>query len=264
MGADAEPIPQATNPDRDDTSTDSNVVAPTGRTGRNFFFDDPSPAPSTRPRFAMFEDVTGQPGEVRPAWPITPAGRPHRATAEPDAPDRDAADAVAPGEPAPRPRHRGLPEPGASTGWDALATNARPAGPLARPEAGIPLARPEAATAVPGEAGAALPEATETEADSRRGRHAGPDDADAPREAEGPAGCFRATGEGRPGAGGAYGRARRRGRRRVRGLGRRSRLGRQRRRRPLAAYRTAPPRLNEHRGGPERQARPGPAHASGR
>ncbi|MCK1809867.1 MULTISPECIES: hypothetical protein [unclassified Micromonospora] len=179
-GADAEPIPQATNPDRDDTSTDSNVVAPTGRTGRNFFFDDPSPAPSTRPRFAMFEDVTGQPGEVRPAWPITPAGRPHRATAEPDAPDRDAADAVAPGEPAPRPRHRGLPEPGASTGWDALATNARPAGPLARPEAGIPLARPEAATAVPGEAGAALPEATETEADSRRGRHAGPDDADAP------------------------------------------------------------------------------------
>ncbi|MEW2543930.1 hypothetical protein [Micromonospora chalcea] len=179
-GADAEPIPQATNPDRDDTSTDSNVVAPTGRTGRNFFFDDLAPAPSTRPRFAMFEDVTGQPGEVRPAWPITPAGRPHRATAEPDAPDRDAADAVAPGEPAPRPRHRGLPEPGASTGWDALATNARPAGPLARPEAGMPLARPEAATAVPGEAGAALPEATETEADSRRGRHSGPDDADAP------------------------------------------------------------------------------------
>ncbi|MBQ1070153.1 hypothetical protein KBX39_25770, partial [Micromonospora sp. D75] len=179
-GADAEPIPQATNPDRDDTSTDSNVVAPTGRTGRNFFFDDPAPAPSTRPRFAMFEDVTGQPGEVRPAWPITPAGRPHRATAEPDAPDRDAADAVAPGEPAPRPRHRGLPEPGASTGWDALATNARPAGPLARPEAGMPLARPEAATAVPGEAGAAPPEATETEADSRRGRHSGPDDADAP------------------------------------------------------------------------------------
>ncbi|WP_064446606.1 hypothetical protein [Micromonospora sp. NBRC 110037] len=179
-GADAEPTPQATNPDRDDTSTDSNVVAPTGRTGRNFFFDDPAPAPSTRPRFAMFEDVTGQPGEVRPAWPITPAGRPHRATAEPDAPDRDAADAVAPGEPAPRPRHRGLPEPGASTGWDALATNARPAGPLARTEAGMPLARPEAATAVPGEAGAALPEATETEADSRRGRHSGPDDADAP------------------------------------------------------------------------------------
>ncbi|MFI8802003.1 hypothetical protein [Micromonospora chalcea] len=176
-GADAEPTPQATNPDRDDTSTDSNVVAPTGR---NFFFDDPAPAPSTRPRFAMFEDVTGQPGEVRPAWPITPAGRPHRATAEPDTPDRDAADAVAPGEPAPRPRHRGLPEPGASTGWDALATNARPAGPLARPEAGMPLARPEAATAVPGEAGAALPEATETEADSRRGRHSGPDDADAP------------------------------------------------------------------------------------
>ncbi|MFG1746235.1 hypothetical protein ACGFJ4_18900 [Micromonospora chalcea] len=179
-GADAEPTPQATNPDRDDTSTESNVVAPTGRTGRNFFFDDPAPAPSTRPRFAMFEDVTGQPGEVRPAWPITPAGRPHRATAEPDAPDRDAADAVAPGEPAPRPRHRGLPEPGASTGWDALATNARPAGPLARTEAGMPLARPEAATAVPGEAGAALPEATETEADSRRGRHSGPDDADAP------------------------------------------------------------------------------------
>ena len=127
----------------------------------------------------MFEDVTSAPGEVRPAWPITPAARPQRATTEPDAPARDGVDAAVPAEPAPRPRHRGLPEPGASTGWDALATNARPAGPLARPEAGRPVARPEAA---PGEADAALPEASaaETETDSRRGRHAGPDDADAP------------------------------------------------------------------------------------
>ncbi|WFF07124.1 hypothetical protein O7622_00530 [Micromonospora sp. WMMD1076] len=175
------PIPQATNPDRDDTSTDSNEVAPAGRTGRDFFFDDPAPDPSSRPRFPMFEDVTGAPGEVRPAWPITPAARPHRATTEPDVPARDGAEASAPAEPAPRPRHRGLPEPGASTGWDALATNARPAGPAALPEAARPAARPEAATAVPGEAGATLPEvaAAETEADSRRGRHAGPDDADA-------------------------------------------------------------------------------------
>ncbi|MDW3850240.1 hypothetical protein NMK34_26855 [Micromonospora sp. BRA006-A] len=181
-------IPPATNPHRDDTGIDSNEVAPAGRTGRDFFFDDPAPAPSPRPRFPMFEDVTGAPGEVRPAWPITPAGRPHRATTDPDAPARDGAEATAPAEPATRPRHRGLPEPGASTGWDALATNARPAGPLARPEAGKPVARPEAATAVPGEAGAALPDTTaalreataaETEADSRRGRHAGPDDADA-------------------------------------------------------------------------------------
>ncbi|MGY4909741.1 hypothetical protein [Micromonospora aurantiaca (nom. illeg.)] len=183
-------IPQATNPHRDGTGTDSNEIAPAGRTGRTFFFDDPAPAPSPRPRFPMFEDVTGAPGEVRPAWPITPAARPHRTTTDPDAPARDGAEATAPAEPAPRPRHRGLPEPGASTGWDALATNARPAGPLARPEAGKPVARPEAATAAPGAAAlpdttaalpdtAALPEATAAETDSRHGRHAGPDDADA-------------------------------------------------------------------------------------
>ncbi|MEV4519137.1 hypothetical protein AB0J77_02805 [Micromonospora tulbaghiae] len=157
--------------------------ASSGRTGRSFFFDDPAPTPSSRPRFPMFEDVTGAPGEVRPAWPITPATRPHRAaTTEPDAPLRDGAEASVPTEPAPRPRHRGLPEPGASAGWDALATNARPAGPVARPEAG-PVARPEAVTAVPAEAVTALPEATApetSETDSRRGRHAEPDDADAP------------------------------------------------------------------------------------
>ncbi|MEE3918574.1 hypothetical protein V2I01_08710 [Micromonospora sp. BRA006-A] len=126
----------------------------------------------------MFEDVTGAPGEVRPAWPITPAGRPHRATTDPDAPARDGAEATALAEPATRPRHRGLREPGASTGWDALAERPPTAGPLARPEAGKPVARPEAATAVPGEAGAALPDTTaalreataaETEADSGAG-----------------------------------------------------------------------------------------------
>ncbi|MDX5459958.1 hypothetical protein [Micromonospora tulbaghiae] len=203
------PIPQAPNPARDDAGTTSapgradsgtptgslgspasrtdsptGDVASSGPTGRNFFFDDPVPAPASRPRFPMFEDVTGAPGEVRPAWPITPAARPHRATTEPDAPPRDGAEANIPAEPAPRPRHRGLPEPGASTGWDALATNARPAGPLSRPEAGTagPVARPEPEAAVPAEAGPALPEATsaETETDFRRGRHAEPDDVDAP------------------------------------------------------------------------------------
>ncbi|MCZ7427260.1 hypothetical protein O7607_16110 [Micromonospora sp. WMMA1949] len=203
---DTAPIPQAASPARDDTSaasapdrTDPGTpdgslgspasrtgspagdVDPAARTGRNFFFDDPAPAPSTRPRFPMFEDAA--PGEVRPAWPITPAGRPHRATAGPDAPARDGAETSVPAEPAPRPRHRGLPEPGASAGWDALATNARPAGPVARPEAG-PVARPEAVTAVPAEAVTALPDATApettSEPDSRRGRHAEPDDADAP------------------------------------------------------------------------------------
>ncbi|MFF0655991.1 hypothetical protein [Micromonospora tulbaghiae] len=166
------------------TDSPTGDVASYGRTGRSFFFDDPAPAPSPRLRFPMFEDVTGAPGEVRPAWPITPAARPHRATTEPDAPARDGAEANVPAEPAPRPRHRGLPEPGASTGWDALATNARPAGPLSRPEAGTagPVARPEPETAVPAEAGTALPEATsaETETDSRHGRHAESDDADAP------------------------------------------------------------------------------------
>ncbi|MEW2440692.1 hypothetical protein [Micromonospora marina] len=191
--------PQATNPARDgasaasapdpgtpaDTSPAPGTASPTGDAapaGRSFFFDDPAPAPSSRPRFPMFEDVTGTPGEVRPAWPLTPASHPHRATTAPDAPARDGAEATTPAEPAPRPRHRGLPEPGASTGWDALATNARPAGPVARPEAGRPVVRPEPETAVPAEAGTALPEATaaETETDSRRGRHAEPDDTDAP------------------------------------------------------------------------------------
>ncbi|MEU0079652.1 hypothetical protein ABZY58_17265 [Micromonospora tulbaghiae] len=188
------PIPQATNPARADSGTPAASLgspapradspagdgAPTGRTRRSFFFDDPAPVPSTRPRFPMFEDVTGAPGEVRPAWPITPAGRPQRATTEPDSPPRDGAQATVPAEPAPRPRHRGLPEPGASTGWDALATNARPAGP--RPEAGTggPVARPEPETAVPTEAGAALPKAGPAETDSGRGRHAEPDDTDAP------------------------------------------------------------------------------------
>ncbi len=201
--ADAAAIPPAANAVRDDAGTTSapghtdpgtqggpapHTGAPTGdgassgRTGRSFFFDDPAPAPSSRPRFPMFEDVTGAPGEVRPAWPITPATRPHRATTEPDAPTRDGAETSVPAEPAPRPRHRGLPEPGASAGWDALATNARPAGPVARPETG-PVARPEAVTTVPAEAVTALPEATApetSEPDSRRGRHAEPDDADAP------------------------------------------------------------------------------------
>ncbi|MFD6666838.1 hypothetical protein ACFWDK_31335 [Micromonospora chalcea] len=193
---DTAPIPPAGRDDASVTSApgrpgtpDASLGGPAPRTdsptgdvapsGRSFFFDAPAPVPPARPRFSMFEDVTSAPGEVRPAWPITPAARPQRATTEPDAPARDGVDAAVPAEPAQRPRHRGLPEPGASTGWDALATNARPAGPLARPEAGRPVARSEAA---PGEADAALPEASaaEAETDSRRGRHAGPDDADAP------------------------------------------------------------------------------------
>ncbi|MBB5116308.1 hypothetical protein FHU28_006147 [Micromonospora echinospora] len=148
------------------------VTPPAERTARGFFFDDPAPATSPRPRFPMFEDAGGQAGDARPAWPITPATRPHRATAGPDAPVRDGDETTTPAEPTPRPRYRGLPEPGASSGWDALATNARPAGPVQRPE-------PE--TAVP--AGAALPEAApgtgEPDPGTRRGRHAGPDDADA-------------------------------------------------------------------------------------
>ena len=169
------PAPRTGSPAGEDASA--------GRTRSSFFFDDdPAPVPSSRPRFPMFEEVAGAPGEVRPAWPITRASRPQRVTAEPDAPTRDGAEATTPAEPAPRPRHRGLPEPGASAGWDALATNARPAGPVSRPEAkaALPVARPEPATAVPAEAGAdtALPEASEP--DLRRGRHAGPEDVDVP------------------------------------------------------------------------------------
>ncbi|MET7971036.1 hypothetical protein [Micromonospora sp. NPDC005305] len=133
---------------------------------RNFFFDPepapvdlPEPSASPRPRIPIFEDVT--PGNVRPAWPIAPAanwpvtprGGSEPAAADgpaagPDAgpegtaaagrdagPEGTAAAGPARPEPAPRPRHRALPDLGRSTGWEALA-NARPAGPAAPPPTG--------------------------------------------------------------------------------------------------------------------------------
>ncbi|WP_262283060.1 hypothetical protein [Micromonospora sp. MA102] len=118
---------------------------------RSFFFDPepvpadlPEPPASPRPRIPIFEDVT--PGNVRPAWPVAPAANwpvTPRGGTQPAAPDGPAAgrDAGAEGapaagparpEPAPRPRHRALPDLGRSTGWEALAS-ARPAGPTAPP-----------------------------------------------------------------------------------------------------------------------------------
>ncbi|NES30736.1 hypothetical protein GCE86_21975 [Micromonospora terminaliae] len=119
-------------------------AGPSGGERRNFFFDPapaelPEPPASPRPRIPMFEDVT--PGNVRPAWPVAPAANwpvAPRGT-EPAAPgtpnagrtgdaDGTGSAGVTRPEPAPRPRHRALPDLGRSTGWDALA-NARPAGP---------------------------------------------------------------------------------------------------------------------------------------
>ncbi|QLQ37845.1 hypothetical protein [Micromonospora robiginosa] len=161
-----------------DASGESRAVKPAGR--RSFFFD-PEPADrsasSPRPRFPIFEDVTERPGDVRPAWPITPAaGRPPRpldapAPTEP-ATGRDRDDTTARAEPAPRPRHQGLPEPGRSTGWDALATGARPAG---RPAPEVTGPTPAADATVPTQAGPA----TAADPEPARGRHAGADEAEA-------------------------------------------------------------------------------------
>ncbi|PGH41581.1 hypothetical protein COO58_27670 [Micromonospora sp. WMMA1996] len=157
-------------------------VEPKLARARSFFFDDAEPAgppaapPSPRPRFPIFEDVAERPGEVRPAWPI--ASRPPRpdSATGPSGPaiGRDGDDRAARAEPAPRPRHQGLPEPGRSTGWDALATNAKPAGPTA-PE---PPRTAAAETTVPAQAGPG-PDGAEPDPTGERGRHAGPEDADA-------------------------------------------------------------------------------------
>ncbi|MFG1677731.1 hypothetical protein [Micromonospora sp. NPDC049282] len=167
-----------------DEPAESRAEKPAG--GRRSFFFDPGPAdrPATspRPRFPIFEDVTERPGEVRPAWPITPAaGPPARPSgaAAPGAPatGRDGDDTTAPAEPAPRPRHQGLPEPGRSTGWDALATNARPGGRTAPDAAGPARATDaEPGATVPAQAG---PGTSDTDAETARGRHAGADDAEA-------------------------------------------------------------------------------------
>ncbi|WP_345154987.1 hypothetical protein [Micromonospora maritima] len=156
-------------------------VEPKLARARSFFFDDAEPVgppaapPSPRPRFPIFEDVTERPGEVRPAWPI--ASRPTRpdGTTGPGEPvvGRDRDDRAARAEPAPRPRQQGLPEPGRSTGWEALATNARPAGPTAAETSRTGSEPTVPAQAQPG------PESTEPDPTGERGRHAGPEDADA-------------------------------------------------------------------------------------
>ncbi|MEU4479770.1 hypothetical protein AB0F68_17195 [Micromonospora sp. NPDC023966] len=147
-------VPAAPAPVADPAGDPSGGSTPAAGERRNFFFapepapaDLPEPPASPRPRIPIFEDVT--PGNVRPAWPIAPAPNwpvtPRGGTepAEPGGPtagpDGDRAGTRTPEatrpEPAPRPRHRALPDLGRSTGWDALA-NARPAGPTAPPPAG--------------------------------------------------------------------------------------------------------------------------------
>ncbi|MGR6322152.1 hypothetical protein Q2K19_14900 [Micromonospora soli] len=120
-----------------DTSTD-------GRSRSYLFADEPAgpgpldPPASPRPRVPMFEDVTDRPDDDRPArpaaaapnWPVTP-----RATAAPGeaGPSGGPESSVAPADeaetpPAPRPRHRALPDL-ARPNWDAFP-NARPATPV--------------------------------------------------------------------------------------------------------------------------------------
>ncbi|RZU78197.1 hypothetical protein EV384_6949 [Micromonospora kangleipakensis] len=91
---------------------------------------------SPRPRIPIFEDADRR-GDVRPAWPIAPApvwpATPRQAAA-PTGSTTDAADDEANGtpvEPAPRPRHRALPDLDGAASWDALANARRAVGPNA-------------------------------------------------------------------------------------------------------------------------------------
>ncbi|WP_343445095.1 hypothetical protein [Micromonospora schwarzwaldensis] len=173
------PVPGGTDVPRTGESTDAPEPA---RRPRSFFFDpEPADRPVTaspRPRFPIFEDATERAGDVRPAWPITPAtGRPARPpAATTPATGRDGDDAATRPGSTPRPHHQGLPEPGRSTGWDALATNARPAGPTA-PEGAAPAPAGGAKTGatVPEQAG---PGSENVDREASRGRHAGTDDAE--------------------------------------------------------------------------------------
>ncbi|WP_319463707.1 hypothetical protein [Micromonospora sp. RTP1Z1] len=85
---------------------------------------------SPRPRLPIFEDDADRRGDVRPAWPAPP-----RQAAAPTGSTGDAttagAESDAPVEPAPRPRHRALPDLGRAARWDALANARRGAGPNA-------------------------------------------------------------------------------------------------------------------------------------
>ena len=196
----AGPVPGGTDAGGTDMPGGTRTGEPTAppqpaRRPRSFFFDpepaeQPAPA-SPRPRFPIFKDATERAGDVRPAWPITPpAGRPARppAATTPPATGRDRDDATNRAEPAPRLRHQGLPEPGRSIGWDALATNARPPGRTAAEEA-VP-ARADGArtgTTVPeqvtgsgsGSGAGAGAGAGNDDREASRGRHAGADDAEA-------------------------------------------------------------------------------------
>lgn len=121
-GSPAAPVTEAPH------APDGTIDGPTRE--QNFFFD-PGPADtpaSPRPRFPIFEDVSDGPGSVRPAWPIAPASsRPVNRRVNGDNPDGATGDdgtpaGPTPAEPAPRPRHRALPDLGRSAAWDALAT----------------------------------------------------------------------------------------------------------------------------------------------
>ncbi|MET8838353.1 hypothetical protein ABZV78_31230, partial [Micromonospora sp. NPDC004540] len=157
---------------------------------RSFFAPEPAPADlpeppaSPRPRIPMFEDVA--PGNVRPAWPIAPAANwpvTPRGGTEPPAPggptagrhgdpDGTAAPGATRPEPAPRPRHRALPDLGRSNGWDAFA-NARHAGPTTPPPGGE---APDTTAPDPDTTGPALPAwggpAPEAAGSAAAGRHA--------------------------------------------------------------------------------------------
>jgi hypothetical protein len=87
-------------------------------------------SPSPRPRLPIFSDDQGRPGEVRPAWPVTPAPAWPVSPRAADTPEPSAAgpDASTPTLPTPRPRHRALPDLSRATTWDAFGNVPRPAG----------------------------------------------------------------------------------------------------------------------------------------
>ncbi|MCW3843225.1 hypothetical protein ONA70_24285 [Micromonospora yasonensis] len=135
----AAPAPVAGTPD---SPAEDASDATDGRSDERRFFIDPEPVEadlrdpvdvpaSPRPRFPIFEDVSDAPGSVRPAWPIAPAanrpvgprgGAPE--DVDPDGRTDNAAADTGPArvEPAPRPRHRALPDLDRGAAWDAFVT----------------------------------------------------------------------------------------------------------------------------------------------
>ncbi|MFU8873704.1 hypothetical protein [Micromonospora sp. SL4-19] len=143
-------------PGPEPAAAEADATTAEGRRGtRGYLFSDPEPAGpelggsgqapgAPRSRVPIFEDVTNRPGDVRPAWPIAPSRPvdPHGTTGTAGTAGTPESAGVPADEtrvePAPRPRHRALPDLTSASGWEALATarHAAPGAPSSDPSDG--------------------------------------------------------------------------------------------------------------------------------